>query len=63
MHSVEQCARDRRARRLELEVFSRNEAALCLYRILGFVEEGRRRQSVENVDGLDDIVFMAKMLV
>jgi RimJ/RimL family protein N-acetyltransferase len=49
-------------RRLELNVFSNNAAAISLYEKLGFVHEGRQVQAVE-IDGMYvDILFMAKLL-
>lgn len=44
--------------KIELSVYASNEAALRLYRRMGFVEEGRRRRA-RLVDGIyDDIVLM-----
>ncbi len=59
---AEALARERRIRRLELEVFAKNSQAINLYKRLGYEVEGRRRQAVENEDGLDDVIFMAKFL-
>lgn len=62
METAEAHARGRGARRLELEVFSKNQKAIELYKRLGYLEEGRKRGAVETEDGLDDMVFMAKLL-
>jgi RimJ/RimL family protein N-acetyltransferase len=59
---AEAFARERGARRLELDVFAKNEGALRLYEKLGFEHEGRRRQAVDEGDGYDDIIFMGKLL-
>ena len=59
---AEEYARKRGARRLELEVFSKNKGAYELYERLGWEVEGRKRKAVENIDGFDDLVFMAKFL-
>jgi RimJ/RimL family protein N-acetyltransferase len=45
--------------RIDLEVFSSNQAAIALYRRYGFSFEGRRRKA-RHVDGIwDDILLMA----
>jgi ribosomal-protein-alanine N-acetyltransferase len=48
------------ARKLELEVRASSEAALALYRSLGFVEQGRRRSYYLNPT--EDAVLMAAQL-
>jgi ribosomal protein S18 acetylase RimI-like enzyme len=45
--------------RIELWVRSPNAAAIALYKRLGFVEEGRRRDAVRLDDGPEDEVLMA----
>jgi len=46
---------------VRLQVHSRNERALFLYRKLGFIEEGREIRGVKFSDGTyDDVIFMAK---
>lgn len=62
MVRAEEFARERGARRLELEVFARNKIAVELYRKLGYETEGVKRKAVESSDGYDDIIFMAKFL-
>ncbi len=62
LNRVEAMVRERKIRRLELEVFAKNEAAINLYKRLGYEVEGRRRQAVQNDDGPDDVIFMAKFL-
>lgn len=61
MEAAEQLARERGARRMELEVFSQNPA-VNLYKRLGYEEEGRKRKAVEDNGEFDDIIFMAKFL-
>jgi len=52
-------AREFGLQKIELEVFSSNEAAVALYRKFGFHEEGRKRRG-RFVDGnYDDILMMA----
>ena len=55
-------ARDMRLEKIELSVYSSNDAAITLYRSLGFTEEGRKIRG-RLVDGrYDDVVLMALML-
>jgi RimJ/RimL family protein N-acetyltransferase len=53
--------RDLGAHRFWLDVKSRNERALALYRSEGFVEEGRLRESVRTADGYDSLVVMSML--
>lgn len=62
MEAAEQFVRDRNGRRMELEVFAKNQKAIKLYERLGYEHEGRRRNAVEDVNGFDDVIFMAKFL-
>lgn len=62
MSVAESFAKQRGIRRLELEVFSKNTKAVALYERLGYTVEGRKHNAVEGVDGLDDVLFMAKLL-
>jgi len=52
-------ARQRGFERIELWVRSPNGTALRLYRAVGFVEEGRRRDAVRLDQGSEDEVLMA----
>ena len=61
MQAAEELAKEKGARRMELEVFSQNPA-VNLYRRLGYEEEGRKRKAVEDNGEFDDIIFMAKFL-
>jgi RimJ/RimL family protein N-acetyltransferase len=62
LRAAERWARRRGLRRLELDVSVRNPRAHRLYRRLGFVEEGRRRDTwVIGGRFVDDIV-MSKLL-
>lgn len=62
MRAAEDFAKKRGVRRLELEVFGKNEKAISLFKRLGYEEEGRRRQAVQDEDSFDDMIFMAKFL-
>jgi RimJ/RimL family protein N-acetyltransferase len=49
--------------KLSLEVFAHNEAAIALYRKLGFVEEGRLRKQYRRTSGeFWDVVVMGRLL-
>lgn len=63
MEESEKHAKTKNIRRVELEVFGKNVKAIDLYKRLGYEIEGRRRNAVEDHNGFDDIVFMAKTLV
>ena len=60
--AVEGHARENGTRRIEFDVFSSNKRALELYKRLGYEVEGVKRRAVENKQGSDDLVFMAKFL-
>ena len=45
--------------RIEMEAFASNEAAICLYRKMGFVEEGRKRKARFLDGNYDDFILMA----
>ena len=48
--------------RVELEVFASNEAAIGLYRKVGFVEEGRKR-CARRIEGVcDDLIVMGLLM-
>ncbi len=55
-------ARDRGAAQLFLEVGSRNEAAIGLYRSAGFVEVGRRAAYYHHGDDASDALVMRRIL-
>lgn len=61
MRAAEDLARAHGATRMELEVFAKSPA-VELYRRLGYEEEGRKRGHIQNEDGPDDMIFMAKFL-
>ena len=62
METAESFARSKGIRRLELEVFSRNDGAIKLYERLGYEIEGRRRNAVFDNGEFDDVVLMAKFI-
>jgi RimJ/RimL family protein N-acetyltransferase len=56
-------AREQGLHKLSLDVFPHNEAAIALYRKLGFVEEGRRAKHYRRASGeLWDVVEMGLLL-
>ncbi|MCR4279483.1 MAG: GNAT family N-acetyltransferase [Candidatus Zambryskibacteria bacterium] len=59
---LENYAKLRAVKRIELEVFSRNTGAIKLYKRLGYEIEGVKRHAVESEDSYDDLVIMAKLL-
>lgn len=61
-NQMESYARARNARRLELEVFDRNERAIKFYKELGYEVEGVKRYAVANESDHDNLVMMAKIL-
>lgn len=52
-------ARERRVRRVYLEVRPSNDAAIALYRSAGFDEVGVRRGYYHNASGIEDALVMA----
>jgi ribosomal protein S18 acetylase RimI-like enzyme len=63
MRAGEVWARGRGLHKLSLEVFPTNEAALALYRRLGYVEEGRRLRHYRRRNGeLWDAIVMGREL-
>jgi RimJ/RimL family protein N-acetyltransferase len=62
MREAERYARERGIRRIELEVFGKNDGAYRLYRRLGYEEEGRKRRAVFDQGEFDDIIVMAKFI-
>ena len=62
MYNAEELAKKAGAKRIELEVFAKNERALRLYERLGYEKEGIKKRAVTLPSGFDDIVFMAKFI-
>lgn len=62
MERAENYARERGVRRMELEVFGKNEVAIELYKRRGYEIEGVKKDAIEGLDGYDDIIIMAKKL-
>lgn len=55
-------ARPTDVHKIELEVFPENEAAVALYRAMGFEEEGLRRRHLRRQDGsLRDCLMMSRL--
>ncbi len=63
LQAGEAWARHSGVRRLELTVVADNAAAIALYRQLGFVEEGRKRDSFVCAGDPQDELMMAKVWV
>jgi ribosomal protein S18 acetylase RimI-like enzyme len=63
MNEAERQARERHARRIELEVFGSNTNAISIYEKMGYEKEGLKRAAIEMSGGkFDDMVLMAKFL-
>jgi RimJ/RimL family protein N-acetyltransferase len=59
---LEEWAKKRKIHRLDLTVMVRNEAALALYKKIGFEIEGRKKHSLFINDSYVDEYWMAKLL-
>lgn len=62
MSEAERWARQHGIHRLELTVMEHNEAAISLYKKMGFAIEGRRRESLFVEGSFVDELYMAKLL-
>ena len=62
MEEAERWARGLGVQKLELHVFPHNEAAIALYKRLGYEEEGFRRRHYRRRGELLDAILMAKEL-
>jgi RimJ/RimL family protein N-acetyltransferase len=62
MTTAEEWARGAGVRKLELHVFPHNEAALRLYRSLGYEQEGFRQRHYRREDAFLDAILMAKQI-
>lgn len=62
LEAAEAFGRERGIRRLELEVFAKNENAVRLYERRGYEIEGRRKKAVEDGGEFDDVLLMAKFI-
>jgi len=60
MDTGERYAKDRGVRRIELEVFGKNEVAIKLYEKRGYVIEGVKKNAISEEEGFDDIIIMTK---
>ncbi len=63
LRAVLDVARERKMRKIFLEVRVSNVAAIVLYRATGFVEIGRRRGYYQTADGREDALLMACELI
>jgi RimJ/RimL family protein N-acetyltransferase len=55
-------ARDAGVERVDLSVYPHNQAAIALYRVFGFVEEGRLIRHAKKSYGYEDEILMAVLL-
>ena len=55
-------AKSKGLRRIQLSVFARNTGAIRLYRRLGFVVEGTKREAIQIGDQYEDLVEMARIV-
>lgn len=62
MQAAEDWARATGVEKLELHVFPYNEAAIALYRTLGYEQEGLRRRHYRRGAELVDAILMAKQI-
>lgn len=62
MEAAEAWAREVGVHKLELHVFPYNEAAIALYKTLGYEREGYRRDHFRRPDGYVDAILMAKVM-
>jgi ribosomal protein S18 acetylase RimI-like enzyme len=62
LNIAEEVAKERNARRIELEVFASNTNALGIYEKLGYVREGLKKHAVELNGSFDDMILMAKFV-
>lgn len=62
MEKAENYAREKKCRRMELEVFGKNVGAIELYKHRGYVIEGVKKEAIQSPEGFDDIIIMAKKL-
>jgi ribosomal protein S18 acetylase RimI-like enzyme len=59
MNAALEKAKARGIKRVELEVFPHNTAGVALYKSVGFVEEGRRKNAALLDEGYVDLIMMA----
>lgn len=62
MDTAESFAKEKGARRMELDVLGKNKRAIELYKRRNYEIEGVKKGAIEEADGFDDIIIMAKKL-
>jgi RimJ/RimL family protein N-acetyltransferase len=62
IRALERWAKSQGIKRIELRVFSNNDAAIRLYDQLGFALEGRQVKAVEVDGSYIDLIQMAKLI-
>lgn len=62
MQKAEEYAKEKGVRRMELEVFGKNERAFDLYKKRSYEVEGTKKEAIEDSGEFDDIIIMAKKL-
>lgn len=62
MQKAEEYAKDKKVRRMELEVFGSNLNAIELYKKRGYLVEGVKKEAIVTQEGFDDVIIMAKKI-
>ena len=62
VESLVDWAKSKGLRRIQLSVFARNTGAIRLYRRLGFVVEGTKKEAIQIGDQYEDLVEMARIV-
>jgi ribosomal protein S18 acetylase RimI-like enzyme len=62
MEQAEIYAKNKKIRRIELEVFGKNTNAIELYKNRNYEIEGVKKEAIKDSNGFDDIIIMTKRL-
>ncbi|MDQ5962622.1 MAG: hypothetical protein QG653_429 [Patescibacteria group bacterium] len=62
MEKAESFAKEKNIRRIELEVFGKNQPAIELYKKRDYQVEGIKKDAIQTPGGFDDIIIMTKRL-